>query len=107
MYLQNLQDFLDIYYEACNVLQTEQDFYDLMLCYLKRVAADNVQYAEIFFDLQTHTQRGIPFETVISGLYRATVDGQLMMGIKGRIIISFLRHLSKEEALKTLEEAKP
>ena len=78
-----------------------------MLCYLKRAAANNVCYAEIFFDPQTHTQRGIPFETVISGLYRATVDGQIMMGIKGRIIISFLRHLSQDDALKTLEEAKP
>lgn len=78
-----------------------------MLCYLKRAAADNVQYAEIFFDPQTHAVRGIPFERVISGLYRATVDGQEMMGIKGRIIISFLRHLSEDDALKTLEEAKP
>ena len=78
-----------------------------MLSYLKRAAADNVQYAEIFFDPQTHTQRGIPFKTVISGLYRATVDGQIWMGIKGRIIMSFLRHLSEDEALKTLEEAKP
>ena len=98
---------MDIYYEACNVLRTEEDFYDLMLSYLKRAAADNVQYAEIFFDPQTHTERGIPFKTVISGLYRATVDGQILMGIKGRIIISFLRHLSEDAALKTLEEAKP
>ena len=78
-----------------------------MLCYLKRAAGDKVCYAEIFFDPQSHTQRGIPFETVISGLYRATVDGQIMLGIKGRIIISFLRHLSEDDALKTLEEAKP
>ena len=78
-----------------------------MLCYLKRAAANNVRYAEIFFDPQTHTQRKIPFKTVISGLYRATVDGQIMMGIKGRIIISFLRHLSEDDALKMLEEAKP
>jgi len=78
-----------------------------MLCYLKRAAADNVHYAEIFFDPQTHTERGVPFKTVISGLYRATVDGQELMGIKGRLIISFLRHLSEDEALKTLEEAKP
>ncbi|XP_065913268.1 adenine deaminase-like isoform X2 [Dysidea avara] len=78
-----------------------------MLGYLTRAAADNVQYAEIFFDPQTHTQRGIPFKTVISGLYRATVDGQEFMGIKGRIIISFLRHLSEDEALETLESAVP
>ena len=78
-----------------------------MLCYLKRAAANNVHYVEIFFDPQTHTERGIPFDQVISGLYRATVDGQILMGIKGRIIISFLRHLSEENALKTLEEAKP
>jgi len=89
------------------VLHTETDFYDLMLAYLTRAAADNVQYAEIFFDPQTHTQRGIPFNTVISGLYKATVDGQELMGIKGRIIISFLRHLSEDEALETLEQAKP
>jgi len=98
---------LDIYYKACDVLQTEEDFYDLMLAYLRKAAADNVEYAEIFFDPQTHTQRGIPFHSVISGLYRATVDGQELMGIKGRIIISFLRHLSEDEALETLKEAEP
>ena len=78
-----------------------------MLCYLKRAAANNVHYAEIFFDPQTHTERGIPFDRVISGLYRATVDGQVLMGIKGRIIISFLRHLPEDDALKTLEQAEP
>ena len=98
---------MDIYYEACDVLRTEKDFYDLMLAYLTRAAADNVQYAEIFFDPQTHTERGIAFSTVISGLYKATVDGQELMGIKGRIIISFLRHLTEDDALKTLKSAEP
>ena len=103
----DLQDFLDLYYEACGVLKTEQDFYDLMYEYLRRASVDNVYVAEIFFDPQTHTERGISFDVVINGLHRALVDGYLNFGIKGSLIMCFLRHLSEESAVKTLEEAKP
>ena len=72
---QDLQDFLDMFYKACDVLQKEEDFYDLMYAYLKRASIDNVYVAETFFDPQTHTTRGIPFEVVINGLHRALVDG--------------------------------
>ena len=104
---QDLQDFLDMYYKACSVLQKEQDFYDLMYAYLKRASIDNVYVAEIFFDPQTHTERGIPFDVVISGLHRALVDGHRDFGIHGSLIMCFLRHLSEEAAIQTLEEAKP
>ena len=103
----DLQDFLDLYYEACSVLKTEQDFYDLMYEYLRRASVDNVYVAEIFFDPQTHTERGISFDVVINGLHRALVDGYLNFGIKGSLILCFLRHLSEESAIKTLEDAKP
>jgi len=103
----NLQEFLDIYYAGANVLQTEQDFYDLTWAYLQRIHHDNVIHTEIFFDPQTHTERGIPFETVIKGIYRALEDGQKEFGITYKLIMSFLRHLSEEEAFKTLEEAMP
>ena len=103
----NLQDFLDMYYEACSVLKREQDFYDLMYSYLMRAVCDGVCYAEIFFDPQTHTERGIPFETVINGLYRAIVEGQKKFNMKCRLIMCFLRHMSEESAQKTLAEAKP
>lgn len=103
----DLQDFLDLYYEACDVLKTEQDFYDLMYEYLRRASVDNVYVAEIFFDPQTHTERGVSFDVVINGLHRALMDGYLNFGIKGSLIMCFLRHLSEESAVKTLEEAKP
>ena len=103
----NLQDFLDLYYEACSVLKTEQDFYDLMYEYLRRASVDNVYVAEIFFDPQTHTERGVSFDVVINGLHRALVDGYLNFGIKGSLIMCFLRHLPEESAIKTLEAAKP
>ena len=103
----NLQSFLDIYYQGANVLQTEQDFYDLMYAYLQKANEQNVRHTEIFFDPQTHTARGIPFETVISGLQRAKEDAQQKMGISSELILCFLRHLSPEAAAKTLEEAKP
>ena len=104
---ENLQDFLNLYYEACSVLATERDFYDLMYEYLRRASVDNVYVAEIFFDPQTHTKRGISFDVVINGLHRALVDGYLNFGIKGRLIMCFLRDLSEDSAIKTLQAAQP
>jgi adenosine deaminase len=90
-----------------SVLQTEQDFYDLTLAYLRRAAADNVKHTEIFFDPQGHTERGIAFETVLDGIGRALADGARELGITSRLILCFLRHLSAEAAMRTLEQALP
>jgi len=103
----NLQEFLDIYYAGANVLQTEKDFYDLTWTYLQRIHRDNVIHTEIFFDPQTHTERNIPFATIINGIYKALEDGKTQLGISYKLIMSFLRHLSEEDAFKTLEEASP
>jgi len=103
----NLQSFLDIYYQGANVLQTEQDFYDLMWAYLKKSSEQNVRHAEIFFDPQTHTHRGIPFEVFLNGLVRAKEDAQQKLGISSELILCFLRHLSPEDAIKTLDQARP
>lgn len=103
----NLQDFLDIYYQGMNVLQKEQDFYDLTMAYLKRVAEQNVVHTEIFFDPQGHTERGVKFETVVKGITRALKDGKKKYGISSKLIMCFLRHLPEEDALKTLKEALP
>jgi adenosine deaminase len=103
----NLQDFLDIYYQGANVLLTEDDFYDLAAAYFKRAAADKVRHAEIFFDPQTHTDRGIAYETVINGLHRAQKDAEVRHGVTSSLILSFLRHLSEEAALETLKMAEP
>ena len=103
----DLQSFLDIYYAGCRVLLTEQDFYDLTWAYLVRAASQGVRHAEIFFDPQTHTDRGVPFETVISGIHRALQDGQTRLGITSGLILCFLRHLSAEAAMQTLAEALP
>lgn len=103
----NLQSFLDIYYQGANVLCTEQDFYDLTWAYLERIHADKVCHTEIFFDPQTHTDRGIPFEVAITGIYKALQDGEKKFGISFKLITCFLRHLSEEAAFKTLEEALP
>lgn len=103
----NLQSFLDIYYQGANVLQTEQDFYDLMWAYLEKVSSQNVRHAEIFFDPQTHTHRGIPFEVFLNGLVRAKEDAQQKFGISSELILCFLRHLSPEDAVKTLDQARP
>ena len=103
----DLQSFLDIYYAGCRVLVTEQDFYDLTWAYLERAAAQGVRHAEIFFDPQTHTERGVPFETVISGIHRALHDGRARLGISSGLIMCFLRHLSEEDAQQTLTEAMP
>jgi adenosine deaminase len=99
----NLQSFLDIYYAGASVLLKEQDFYDMTMAYLARAAADNVRHAEIFFDPQTHTARGVAFETVINGIWRACQDGP----ISASLIMCFLRHLSEADAIATLEEALP
>ena len=103
----NLQDFLDIYYQGAAVLRTEQDFHDLATAYFDRIAADGVVHAEIMFDPQTHTARGISFDTVIRGLLSAIAQAEATHGITARLICSFLRHLSEEEAFATLEEATP
>jgi len=102
----DLQSFLDIYYEGANVLRTEEDFHDLTWAYLERAAADGVRRAEIFFDPQTHTARGIPMETVIRGIGSA-LDRSHELGISSGAIMCFLRHLSGEAAVATLEAALP
>ncbi|ANW23440.1 adenosine deaminase [Vibrio coralliilyticus] len=101
----NLQSFLDIYYQGANVLIHEQDFYDLTWAYLLRCKADNVIHTEIFFDPQTHTERGIAFDTVINGIHRALRDAKTQLNISSRIIMCFLRHLDEESAFATLGQA--
>ncbi len=102
-----LQDFLDIYYQGANVLQTEQDFYDLTYSYLEKCAHQNVRHTEIMFDPQTHTDRGVPFKTVINGISKACDDAKEKLDVSSLLIMSYLRHLSENECLKTLEEALP
>jgi adenosine deaminase len=101
----NLQDFLDIYYEGAGVLIEERDFYDMTWAYLEKAHSQNIIHTEIFFDPQTHTDRGIKFGTVITGIHKALEDGRSKLGISSKIIMCFLRHLSEEAAAKTLEEA--
>jgi len=103
----NLQDFLDIYYQGANVLQVEADFYDLVWAYLEKCRQQNVVHVEPFFDPQTHTDRGIPFETVINGISLALHDGEKKLGITSRLIMCFLRHLSEDAAFDTLAQADP
>lgn len=103
----NLQSFLDIYYAGANVLIHEQDFYDLAWAYFEKCAEDQVVHTEMFFDPQTHTDRGIAFATVINGLQRACDDAQSKLGISSRLIMCFLRHLSEDAAFATLEQALP
>ncbi len=103
----DLQSFLDIYYAGCRVLVKEQDFYDLTSAYLARAAQQGVRHAEIFFDPQTHTDRGVPFETVVTGIHRALHDGEARFGITCGLIMCFLRHLSADAAMRTLTEALP
>ena len=102
-----LQDFLDIYYAGAGVLITEQDFYDLTYAYLQKCADQNVRHTEIMFDPQTHTERGISFETVINGISKACQDAKEKLGVSSLLIMSYLRHLSEKEAFKTLEESIP
>jgi len=103
----NLQEFLDIYYNGANVLIEEQDFYDLTWAYLQKIHSQNVLHTEIFFDPQTHTSRGVSFDKAISGIHRALEDGRSKLGISSFLILSLLRHLSEESAFQTLEEALP
>lgn len=103
----NLQEFLDLYYQGANVLRTEQDFYDLTWAYLQKCAEQNVVHTEPFFDPQTHTERGIPFQVALNGIHTALQDGRAQLGISSGLILSFLRHLPEEEAFRTLEQAMP
>lgn len=103
----NLQSFLDIYYEGANVLREEQDFYDLTWAYLERASVENVRHTEIFFDPQTHTDRDIDFDTVLAGIDRALEDGRQRLNISSHLILCFLRHLSADAAMQTLEQALP
>lgn len=103
----DLQSFLDIYYAGASVLLHEQDFYDMARSYLARAVSDHVVHAEIFFDPQTHTARGVPMASVINGLYRACRDSERDWGISCALILSFLRHLSEDDAFKTLAQAMP
>ncbi|HZJ92475.1 MAG TPA: adenosine deaminase [Thiopseudomonas sp.] len=103
----NLQEFLDIYYQGANVLQTEQDFYDLTWAYLQKCEEQNVIHVEPFFDPQTHTARGVSLEVAITGISEALADARDMLGISSGLILSFLRHLSEDEAFATLQQAMP
>lgn len=103
----DLQSFLDIYYQSTRVLIEERDFYDLTLAYLQKASAQGVRHAEIFFDPQSHTERGVGFGAVISGIRRALLDGERRLGVSSALIMCFLRHLGPEEAAKTLHESLP
>lgn len=102
-----LQDFLDIYYAGADVLRTQADFHDLAMAYFDRAAADNVRHAEIFFDPQTHTARGIGFDVVIGGLLSAMDEAQAKHGLTSKLIMCFLRHLDEDNAFATLKAAEP
>lgn len=103
----SLQSFLDIYYAGANVLITQSDFFDMTWAYLLRCKAQNILHTEIFFDPQTHTKRGIAFETVVSGISQALQKGEKELGISAFLIMCFLRHLSEEEAFETLHASLP
>lgn len=103
----DLQSFLDIYYAGASVLLKEQDFHDMAWAYLLKAKADNVVHTEMFFDPQTHTDRGVPFEVVIKGLTSACDRAKAELGVSASLIMCFLRHLPEEAALQTLEEALP
>ncbi len=103
----NLQSFLDIYYAGATVLLHEKDFYDLTMAYMKRIHQDNVIHTEIFFDPQTHTDRGVHFDTVINGIHQALLDAKKDLGISSKLIMSYLRHLSEDDAIETLQMAIP
>lgn len=102
-----LQDFLDIYYAGAGVLLYERDFYDLTMAYFKHCAEENIVHTEIMFDPQTHTKRGVSFETVINGIQKAREEAKEKYGISSLLIMSFLRHLSEEDAFETLQQSLP
>jgi adenosine deaminase len=104
---QDLQSFLDLYYQATDVLQTEQDFFDLTWAYLEQCKIENIVHTEIFFDPQSHTSRGIPFQVVIDGVFGALSKARSQLGISSRLIMCFLRHLSAADALVTWRMAEP
>ena len=104
---EDLQSFLDVYYAACSVLLQERDFYDLTRAYLQRAASQGVRHAEIFFDPQTHADRGVAFATIVEGITRALEDGRRDLGLTSRLIMCFLRHLDAESVMATLESALP
>jgi adenosine deaminase len=103
----DLQSFLDIYYAGASVLLTDRDFFDMTWAYLERAHADNVRHAEIFFDPQTHTARGVSFAAVIDGIHGALEQAKARLGMSGSLIMCFLRHLSEEDAFRTLEQSLP
>jgi adenosine deaminase len=103
----DLQSFLDLYYAGCSVLRTADDFHDLTLAYARRAVADGVRHAEVFFDPQTHTDRGIPFATVVDGITSALTTAERELGLTSQLILCFLRHLSAEAAMVTLQRALP
>lgn len=102
-----LQSFLDLYYAATNVLRHEQDFYDLTLAYLQRVAVQHVRHVELFFDPQAHSQRGVPLSVVVGGIHRALQDAEQSLRISSKLIMCFLRHLDAAEAMELLLQAMP
>ncbi len=104
---QDLQSFLDLYYQGVRVLVNEKDFYDLTSAYLKKAHSQNVRYCEMFFDPQAHTGRGIAFDTVINGIHRAMLDAKQQFGISSKLVMCFLRDLSEESAMATLQQALP
>ncbi|MGK7947095.1 MAG: adenosine deaminase [Microcystaceae cyanobacterium] len=103
----NLDNFLKLYYSGTQVLVTEQDFYDLTYAYLEKAVSQNIRHVELFFDPQTHTERGIPFSTVFQGIYQALQDAEKNYPLSSHLILCFLRHLSEASAIATLEEALP
>lgn len=103
----NLQSFLDVYYEAMAALRAEQDFYDLTIAYLRRAALEGVRHAEIFFDPQAHIKRGVAMATVVEGISQALADGRRELGTTSHLILCFLRDMTAESAMATLESALP
>lgn len=103
----NLQDFLDIYYQGAEVLQSEDDFFDLTRAYMRRVSHDNAKHVEVFFDPQTHTDRGVPFRVVTEGIIKALDLAHSELGVTSKLILCFLRHLAEEAAIETLKTAEP
>src|SRR6201991_2307273 len=103
----NLQDFLDIYYQGAGVLIAAQDFHDLAMAYFRRVAADGCRHVELFFDPQTHTDRGVPFSTVMDGLLAGMAEAERDLGVTSSLILCFLRHLDEDAAFATLKAAEP